>query len=185
MTQLHAPVAASAETLERLDLGGRALADGDVIEVDSGSTTLEAIHTPGHSGDHTSYLWQPARALFTGDLVLGEGSSVVAHPDGSVGAYLSSLGRLIELAPEILFPGHGPPVEDALGRLEEYRDHRLERHREIVEAITVGGARTLAEIRTRVYGELPDPRLVEAADLSIRAHLEHVRELAAELPGDL
>lgn len=183
--RLEAPVTGSAETLRRLGLRGRALVDGDVIDVDSGNTSLEALHTPGHSGDHLSYLWSPARALFTGDLVLGAGSSIVAHPDGSVGDYLASLDRLIELAPSVLFPGHGPPVEDAVGKLEEYRDHRLQRHREIVEAITERGARTLAEIRATVYGDLPDPRLAEAADLSIRAHLEHVRELGTPLSGEL
>jgi glyoxylase-like metal-dependent hydrolase (beta-lactamase superfamily II) len=185
MARLGAPVAASAETLRRLGLRGRSLADGDVIEVDSGKTSLEALHTPGHSGDGLSYLWHPTRALFTGDLVLGEGSSMVAHPDGSVADYLASLNRLIELAPMILFPGHGPPVEDAIGKLEEYRDHRLERQREIVEAITVRGARTVAEIRAAVYGDLPDPRVAEAADLSVRAHLEYVRELGAGLADEL
>lgn len=180
-----APLAASGETLSRLGLGGRALGDGDVVEVDSGGSELEALHTPGHSGDHTSFLWHPSGALFTGDLVLGEGSSMVAHPDGSVGDYLASLTRLLGLAPHLILPGHGEPVEDAVGKLEEYRDHRLERHREIVEAITVRGARTLPEIRATVYGDLPDPRLAEAADLSIRAHLEHVRELGVALPGGL
>jgi hydroxyacylglutathione hydrolase len=183
--RLGARLAASADTLDRLALDGRALNDGDVVQVDAGSTALEALHTPGHSGDHLSYLWHPSEVLFTGDLVLGQGSSMVAHPDGSVGDYLASLNRLIELAPKLICPGHGPPVENAVQKLEEYRDHRLERHHEIVEAITSRGARTVAEIRAAVYGDLPDPRLAEAADLSIRAHLEHVRELGVALPRDV
>ena len=110
---------------------------------------------------------------------------MVAHPDGSVGDYLASLERLIALAPSVLFPGHGPPAEDAIGKLDEYRQHRLERHREIVEAITIRGARTVGEIRAAVYGELPDSRLAEAAELSIRAHLEHVRQLGRGVPAEL
>jgi glyoxylase-like metal-dependent hydrolase (beta-lactamase superfamily II) len=179
--RVGAPIAAAAETLLRLDIEGRELLDGDSIEVDSGDTYLEALYTPGHSGDHLSYLWHPSMALFTGDLVLGKGSSMVAHPDGSVGAYLASLDRLISLDPPVILPGHGEPVRDAVKKLEEYRDHRLERHRQIVEAVTIGGARTVPEIRANVYGELPDDRLKEAADLSIRAHLEYVRSPG---PGD-
>jgi glyoxylase-like metal-dependent hydrolase (beta-lactamase superfamily II) len=184
-SRLDAGLAASAETLHRLGLDGRALEDGELVKVDAGSTELEALDTPGHSGDHLSYLWHPSEVLFTGDLVLGEGSSMVAHPDGSVGDYLASLNRLIGLAPKLICPGHGPVVENAVEKLQEYRDHRLERHHEIVRAITAHGARTVPEIRAVVYGDLPDPRLTEAADLSIRAHLEHVREFGAALPGEL
>lgn len=179
--RVGAPIAAAPETLLRLDIEGRGLLDGDSIEVDSGDTHLDALHTPGHSGDHLSYLWQPSMALFTGDLVLGEGSSMVAHPDGSVGAYLASLDRLISINPTLILPGHGEPVRDAVGKLREYHDHRLGRHRQIVEAVTVRGARTVSAIRASVYGELPDDRLKEAAELSIRAHLDYVRSSG---PGD-
>jgi hydroxyacylglutathione hydrolase len=187
--RLGAPITGGSETLDRLDIDGRRLVDGDSIEIDSGETRLEALHTPGHSGDHVSYLWHPARALFTGDLVLGEGSSMIAHPDGSVGDYLASLDRLISLRPALLLPGHGEPIRDAGAKLEEYRDHRLDRHRQIVEAVTVHGARTVPEIRSRVYGELSDDRIGKAAELSIRAHLEYVRssgyvDSVSEEPGE-
>ena len=187
--RLGAPISGSSETLGRLDIDGRRLVDGDSIEIDSGETRLEALHTPGHSGDHLSYLWHPWAALFTGDLVLGEGSSMIAHPDGSVGDYLASLDRLISVRPALLLPGHGEPIREAVAKLEEYRDHRLDRHRQIVEAVTVHGARTVPEIRSRVYGELSDDRIRKAAELSIRAHLEYVRSAgsadpASNAPGD-
>lgn len=114
---------------------------------------------------------------------------MIAHPDGSVGDYLASLDRLISVRPALLLPGHGEPIREAVAKLEEYRDHRLDRHRQIVEAVTVHGARTVPEIRSRVYGELSDDRIRKAAELSIRAHLEYVRSAgsadpASNAPGD-
>ena len=95
------------------------LADGDVVR--AGSLSLTALYTPGHSNDHLAF-WMPSdRALFTGDLVLGRGSSMVTYPEGDVAAYLRSLTRLIALQPAILFPGHWDPVTEAVPKLEEYR----------------------------------------------------------------
>lgn len=179
-----ARIAASAETLRRLDLDGHAVGDGDSLDVDEGETWLETLTTPGHSGDHLCYLWHPSRTLFTGDLVLGRGTSVVAHPDGSVADYLRSLAKLIAVRPTVLLPGHGDPVSDPRGKLEEYRDHRLERDRQVLRAVTEGGARTVAGIRALVYPELPRG-LEAAADLSILAHLEHLRAQGRELPDEL
>ena len=73
------------------------LADGDVVR--AGNLNITALHTPGHSSDHLAF-WLPAdRALFTGDLVLGRGSSMVTYPEGDVAAYLRSLTRLVALNP--------------------------------------------------------------------------------------
>lgn len=178
---LSAPVAASGETLERLGLAGLALADQDVVDVDGGESTLRALRTPGHSKDHLAYLWLPRRWILTGDLVLGRGTSVVVHPDGRVGSYLASLARLIALRPERLLPGHGPAVKNAVDKLEEYGRHRRLRDRQILRAVREEGARTLAEIRSSVYGELPT-ELVQPAELSILAHLEHLRQTGHDLP---
>lgn len=178
---LEAPIAASAATLQRLDLAGLTLGDGDAVDLDGGSSRLEALATPGHSADHLCYLWRPAGALFTGDLVLGDGSSLVAYPDGSVGEYLASLARLAALRPRVLYPGHGPPVEAAVPKLEEYRAHRLERDAQVLAAVRDGGARSVEEVRRTVYGSLP-AELARGAALSIRAHLAHLREIGHELP---
>jgi len=179
--RLGAPIAASPETLGRIGLEGRELSDGDEIQVDDGETSLLALATPGHAADHLCYLWLPGRELFTGDLVLGRGTSVVTWPDGQVGSYLASLARLLTLRPSVLWPGHGDAVTEPLERLREYRAHRLVRGSQIRDAVLRGGARTLDEIRLAVYGSLP-PGLDRAAELSILAHLEHLRETGTELP---
>ncbi len=150
------------------------LADGDVIRI--GTVSLVALHTPGHASDHLAYWMPDDRALFTGDLILGRGSSMVAYPDGDVAAYLRSLERVAELTPRMLFPGHWEPVaEGALAKVEEYRRHRLDRERQLLAALA-GGPGSAEELTERIYGpELVDvegrPQLLRAAEMTLRAHL--------------
>jgi glyoxylase-like metal-dependent hydrolase (beta-lactamase superfamily II) len=169
-----APIAASSETLRRLGVDGESLADGELLPIDDGAGQLEVIETPGHSADSLSFLLRPAGWLFTGDTVLGQGSSMIAYPDGRMGSYLASLARLIALRPLRLLPGHGAPVDRARELLEEYRRHRLDRERQIRVAIAEG-AGSVAEVRERVYGELPT-RVEWAAEASIAAHVAHLCE---------
>ncbi len=46
------------------------------------------VATPGHTADSLSFVLPAERAVLTGDTVLGRGTTVVAHPDGELGAYL-------------------------------------------------------------------------------------------------
>lgn len=172
-------VHASRQTLARLELEGVAIGGGDEIPLGAGRT-LEVHPSPGHSGDHLAFLYLPGRDLLTGDLVLGRGSSMVAHPDGSVGAYLDSLERLAALRPARLLPGHGPVVDAAVERLGEYAAHRRERTVQVRRALEAG-AHSLEQLRSAVYGTLPSG-VVEAADLSLLAHLEHLRESGHDVP---
>ena len=183
-----APVMASSATLARTGLAGRVLREGDTVPVGGSGTqestdgimSLQVIETPGHAADHISFLLLPDRWLFTGDLVLGEGSSAVLHPDGRMSEYLASIRKLESLRPARLLAGHGPPVEEATARLGEYRRHRLDRERQIELAIE-NGSRTVSEIREAVYGPL-GPGLQPAADASVSAHLVHLRERGLEVP---
>lgn len=175
-----APLVGSAATLERLGLEGRPLSDGDLAGGAGAEPSLRAVATPGHSDDHLCFWLPRARTVFTGDLVLGSGTAMVGHPDGHMGRYLDSLRRLRALEPRRLYPGHGEPVDDAMDRLAGYLRHRREREEQIREAAEAG-AGSVAELRRRVYGELPDG-LAAAAEASIRAHLEHLRERGVELP---
>jgi glyoxylase-like metal-dependent hydrolase (beta-lactamase superfamily II) len=145
------------------------LGDGDVVR--AGSLNLTALHTPGHSADHLCFWIAEDRALFTGDLVLGRGSSMVTYPEGNVAAYLRSLERLAALNPTILFPGHWDPVTDAVGKVEEYRAHRLEREAQVLAEVRLGRG-TAGELTRRVYGSEVADELFMAAEMTMRAHLE-------------
>jgi glyoxylase-like metal-dependent hydrolase (beta-lactamase superfamily II) len=127
------------------------------------------VHTPGHESGHCC-LYEPERRwLFTGDTVLSTGSTIVAPPDGDMAAYLASLRRLRALDVAVIFPGHGPPVEDPAALLDEYLAHRLEREGQIV-ALLRDGPTDVAALVARIYVGL-HPGLVWAAALTVRAHL--------------
>ena len=143
------------------------LAGGEVVR--AGTLNITALYTPGHSNDHLSFWLADDRAVFTGDLVLGQGSSMVTYPEGDVAAYLRSLDSLAALRPSVLYPGHWDPVTDAMGKIEEYRRHRLDREAQILAEVRRGGG-TAQELTRRVYGELDD-KLMVAAEMTLRAHL--------------
>jgi len=143
------------------------LGDGDVVRI--GTLNVTALHTPGHSADHLCFWLDGDRALFTGDLILGSGSSMVTYPEGDVAAYLRSLDRVASLRPRLLFPGHWDPVTDAMGKIEEYRAHRLAREAQVLAEVS-RGAGTARDLTRRVYGNLDD-QLMVAAEMTMRAHL--------------
>jgi glyoxylase-like metal-dependent hydrolase (beta-lactamase superfamily II) len=145
------------------------LGDGDIVRV--GNLNVTALYTPGHSADHLSFWLAGDRALFTGDLVLGRGSSMVTYPEGDVADYLRSLERLAAMEPRILFPGHWDPVTDAMGKLNEYRTHRLEREAQVLAEVGRGSG-TARELTLRVYGPDLGDELLAAAEMTLRAHLK-------------
>jgi glyoxylase-like metal-dependent hydrolase (beta-lactamase superfamily II) len=153
-------------------LGDEGLGGGDVVDVDG--LVVEVVATPGHTGDSLSFVLPESGALLTGDTLLGRGTTVVAHPDGRLGAYLDSLSRLEELAETRgltdLLPGHGPARSDPLDVVRFYRRHRAERLEQVREA-RAAGARTAREVVERVYADVPRD-LWPAAELSVRAQLD-------------
>lgn len=128
------------------------LEDGQTLTV--GGLTLQAIFTPGHSPGHLSYYLPELKLAFAGDLIAGQGSTWVGHPEGDIGNYLASVERLAALPLRMLAPGHGPPVTAPQARLNEARQHRLERLAQVVAQLSE--PRTLSELRARVYPELPE-----------------------------
>jgi glyoxylase-like metal-dependent hydrolase (beta-lactamase superfamily II) len=145
------------------------LGDGDIVRV--GNLNVTALYTPGHSADHLSFWLAGDRAVFTGDLVLGRGSSMVTYPEGDVADYLRSLERLAALEPRILFPGHWDPVTTAMAKLEEYRTHRLEREAQVLAEVGRGSGNA-RELTRRVYGSDLGEELMAAAEMTLRAHLK-------------
>lgn len=129
---------------------------------------VEVIATPGHTAEHVCYLTGDGD-LFTGDTILGTGTTAIFPPDGNMADYLASLRLLRSKNPRRIHPAHGPTREDAIALIDEYIAHRLERERQVVEALAEG-ARTIAQLRTRIYPELDD-RLHRAAEAQLTAHL--------------
>jgi glyoxylase-like metal-dependent hydrolase (beta-lactamase superfamily II) len=153
--------------------GGNLVADGQRIR--AGDLALTAIATPGHTPDHVAYFEERHRSLFTGDAVLGRGTSVIDPPEGDLTAYLRSLRRMQELSPRVIYPGHGPVVLDGPGKLEEYLEHRSTREAQVVAALAAG-QRTPEEIVPAIYGEHP----VDLHRLAARSVLAHLLKLENE-----
>lgn len=137
---------------------------------------LTPIATPGHSSDHLCFLLEEEKTLFTGDHILGRGTTVVAYPDGDMGAYMASLERVRELASSVerYYPGHGPVVEDPTAVVNEYIDHRRMREGQVIDGLKAGPA-TPEELVSRIYADV-DPVLHPIAALSVRAHLAELAQ---------
>jgi glyoxylase-like metal-dependent hydrolase (beta-lactamase superfamily II) len=146
----------------------RRLRDGDALE--AGTVGVRALHTPGHTPDHVTFVVEEEGMLFTGDAVLGRGTSIVDPPEGDMAAYMRSLRRMVELQPRTIYPGHGPVVFDAGGRLEYYLSHRAQREEQVVAALE-GGRATPEEMVPEIYGEEVSPSMFPAAARSVLAHL--------------
>jgi glyoxylase-like metal-dependent hydrolase (beta-lactamase superfamily II) len=142
---------------------------------------LRALATPGHAADHVCLLSADGVG-FSGDLVLGEGSTFVPPDGGSLAAYMESL-RLLQAQPlELICPGHGPWITDPAAKLAEYVEHREMRERRLLAALD-RGERSRDALLAEVWDDVPQ-ELIPAARQVMEAHLE---KLAAEgrLPADL
>lgn len=166
-------------------LGSEGLGEGDVVT--AGDLEVRVVATPGHTADSLSFVVASEGAVLTGDTVLGRGTTVVAHPDGRLGAYLDSLDRLHALAEahqiDAIWPGHGPVIESALPVLDYYISHRqerLEQVREALRALDVPLKEANADptlprrVVETVYADV-DRILWPAAEQSVRAQLEFLR----------
>lgn len=165
----------SAPILAHSSIPGRdqALADGEQLTV--GSSDFVAYETPGHASEHLCFWIVSQRLLFTGDLVAGAGTVVLAAEPGSLTAYLSSLRRMAELGSSTILPGHGPVVPDGLAKIEEYLAHRSDRDRQILKVLRDGPA-TVDTLVKRIYRETP-PALRAMATRNVSAHLERLADL--------
>lgn len=172
-------LAATAGGGEGRDLAFRPdqlLRDGDQITGDD--WRLTAIHTPGHMGNHLSFLWDDQ--LFCGDVVLGWSSTLISPPDGDLMDYFRSLDRIESLAPARLLPAHGEPVTAPAPRLKDLRQHRRDRSAQILRALADGPADP-ATLAARLY-DVP-AALMQAAARNVLAHLIALTQLGAVDPA--
>ena len=142
--------------------------DGDALR--AAGFTLTAVHTPGHASNHLCFALAEEAALFSGDHVMAWSTTIVAPPDGDMGAYMAALERLAARPEETYYPGHGAPATSARRYVRALASHRRQRETAILARIRDGDA-DIASIVARIYAGL-DPRLQRAASLSVLAHLQ-------------
>ncbi len=141
---------------------------------------LRVLATPGHAEDHVSFIAEGV--CFSGDLVLGLGSTIVPPGGNSLAAFMDSLALLQEESLDLIAPGHGPWVTDPAAKLAEYVEHRLMRERRLLAALG-DGERSRAALLATVWDDIPIELLPMAA-MAMESHLEKL-EAEGRLPGDL
>jgi glyoxylase-like metal-dependent hydrolase (beta-lactamase superfamily II) len=146
--------------------------DGQVIAAEG--VTLTCVATPGHTAGHMAYALAEESALFCGDHVMGWSTSVIAPPDGHMGAYMASLEKLIARRDRILYPTHGAPIAAPQAYLRALLLHRREREAQVLAAWRQG-ARDAGQIARHLYPTVA-PALAMAAAVQVRAHLAHLAE---------
>jgi glyoxylase-like metal-dependent hydrolase (beta-lactamase superfamily II) len=146
-----------------------ALRGGEVFHL-PGDSTLQAIHTPGHAGNHLCYQLHEERLLFTGDHVMQHATVVINPPDGDMQAYLQSLRALLDLDLEWLAPGHGFLIDQPHQVVHRTVAHRLQREGKVVNALRSTGGGAVDVLLPVVYSDVPE-RMHPVAARSLRAHL--------------
>lgn len=144
------------------------LAEGDVVETEG--ARLRAVFAPGHAEDHLNFVLEEENALFSGDNVLGVGTTVIPSQGGDLLDYLASLEKLLGLGIQRIYPAHGPRIEDGPGKLREYLAHRRQREAQIVAALAEIGPARPPELVARIYTDVPKVLHAAAAE-SVTAHL--------------
>jgi glyoxylase-like metal-dependent hydrolase (beta-lactamase superfamily II) len=135
---------------------------------------LRAVATPGHAPDHVCLMTVDG-VCFSGDLVLGTGSTFVPPDGGSLAAYMDSLRRMQKETIELIAPGHGPWITEPAAKLAEYVEHREMRERRLLDALE-RGERSREALLDEAWGDVPD-EMRQAAAMVMQAHLD---KLAAE-----
>lgn len=149
------------------------------VSAAGGHAPLMALHTPGHAADHL--VFTVGDVLFSGDLILGGSSTIVPPGGGTLIAYLDSLRAVAALAPRMILPGHGEPIEDAVAAVEKQLAHRLARETALLDALAAG-VRNRERLLDRVWADVP-ARLRVAAHVTMQSHLEKL-DLEGRLPED-
>jgi ribonuclease/clavin/mitogillin len=146
--------------------------DHDEVVATEGAT-LRGVFTPGHAPDHLCYYLVEEKAVFTGDVVLGAGTTIIPDGTGDLGQYMDSLRRLLALDVETIYPAHGPVIRDAKGKIREYIAHRELRERQVLAALKDGPLEVPAIVK-RIYTDVPQ-FLHTAAAQSVRSHLKKLQ----------
>src|SRR5690606_3437517 len=118
----------------------------------------------GHTADSVSFHLPddgPHGSVVTGDTVLGRGTTVIMHPDGSLADYVASLRHLRELGSATALVAHGPALPDLAAACERYLVHRAERLSQVQDALGRLGlapglaGETVSAVTDAVYADTP------------------------------
>lgn len=148
------------------------LQDGEIFT--AGEVRFKTLLTPGHSPGHLAFWWAERKILFGGDNVLLPSSTWIGPPLGNLKAYLRSLEEVRELAPRIIFPGHGPPIENPAERIDFLIRHRVQREGQVLDALAEG-LNTPVKMAEKIYRDF-GKKIIKIGAGMLTAHLEKLIE---------
>ena len=193
----HAPGAAPLASRTGAEVIGFSARDGfepsravgEGFELVGPDFTLRAVHTPGHASNHLCWLLVEEAMLFSGDHVMQGSTVVIAPPDGDMGHYLESLGRLLALDPPLdaIAPGHGSLLDAPEATVRGIIDHRLTRERLVAEALHGVRRARVDDLVPTVYADVHEA-LYPVARYSLWAHLRKLGDegrARGDDPGDI
>ena len=151
----------------------RPMAHGDVLE--TGDFTIEAVHTPGHVGNHLCFLLRDEGMLFTGDHINNGSTVVILPPSGHMGHYIRSLRLVKEVGATRIAPGHGEVMPEPDKVVDYLVAHRLRREDKVMTCLTRVGPCAVPELVAHVYDDTP-VYLHKLAQRSLLAHLIKLEE---------
>mgnify|MGYP001070022909 CR=1 FL=1 len=143
--------------------------DGAVFSAEG--VTLRAVHTPGHTEDHLCLYMEEENAIFSGDCVLGQGTTHFTN----LRQYMSSLRRIADTKCGMIYPAHGPVLPNGLDKVNEYIAHRQARENQVLELMGSMGPCTIDALVETIYANYP-PSVHAAAAMGLSQHLEKLKE---------
>jgi glyoxylase-like metal-dependent hydrolase (beta-lactamase superfamily II) len=158
----------------------RPLSDGGTIDLRD--RTLRVLHRPGHSPSDTVFFDEQRSMLLSADHLIAHISSnpLLARPLGSepapdaprpqaLLAYMRSMEQTRAMDVELVLPGHGSPIAEHAGLIDErFRMHH--RRAEKILGLLAPGPRTAHEIAQELWGNVA----VTQAYLTLSEVLGHV-----------
>jgi glyoxylase-like metal-dependent hydrolase (beta-lactamase superfamily II) len=161
----------------------RPLAEGELLEF--ASRTWRVLHRPGHSPSDTVFFDEASGELFGGDHLIKHISSnpLISRPLGgeeedrprALMIYMDSLRATREMELEVVYAGHGEPVEDYRNLIDE-RMRMHERRANKLHALIAERPRNAYELAQEMWGSVA----VTQAFLTLSEVLGHVDLLIEE-----
>ena len=133
------------------DKGQQNITDGQIFRVEG--ATVRAVHAPGHSEDHMCFVLEEEQAMFTGDNILGHGTSAVED----LGTFMGSLQKMHAQNCGIGYSAHGVTITNLPAKLAGELHQKLRRERQVMQALSRACNRgeksvTVKDLVTEIYG---------------------------------
>jgi len=151
--------------------------DGATFE--AGSTTLEAVHLPGHTEGLCGFAGtiDGEATLLSGDALLPRYTPNVGGADvraeNPLAKYLDSLARIVDGDYDRAYPGHRDPIDDPTSRARTIRRHHRDRTARVIEVLREHGPADAWSVSAHLFGDLENIHILHGPG-EAAAHLDHL-----------